>query len=643
VTNSVRPIHAHDDVKGLKLRTPPELQIQASMEALGAIVQAIAFPELYLSLSQKVVDGEENPIPVIYFNKFYEVQKHLAITRHIYNNMIHTVGANTWKKLTQGLPASAGRIGLDVYRKDPHVVFAVVESDEGGRLDEFESRSREGGVFRSDDSGEHWTRLSAYIPRPFYFGQIRVQPDDATRLYLLGVDLWLSDDGGKTFRGGGAKNVHPDCHAMWIDPNNGRRVLMGTDGGVYLSRDRAASWDFIDNIAIGEFYDIAADMAEPYHVYGGLQDNQSWGGPSQTRFDPESWLDDPKHDGISNADWVCLGGGEGFHVSLDPLDPNIVYADVEGGDLAAVNLATGRERLLKPSNKEGEPRYRFNWNTPFVISPHDPTVLWRGGNHLFRLDARGDRWTSVSPDLSTMDPKKMVTGGSAAETHCTIVSLSESPLAKGQVWAGTDDGKVWTTPDGGQRWDDVTANLRGVPAGLYVSSIETSHHDRATAYVTLDGHRSDRLSPYVLVTRDGGKSWATITGDLPAEGPVQVIREDPGNPDLLFAGTEFGIFASFDRGAHWRRLGEGLPTVAVDDILVHPREQIHRRDPRSQPLRALTTSPHSNNGCHGRARLGDVVHAAPGDRVSHRTRSGNWGQRDFTARNPTLAPTSTIT
>jgi photosystem II stability/assembly factor-like uncharacterized protein len=479
---------------------------------------------------------------------------------------------HTWRKMTAGLPAETGRIGLDVYRRDPRVVFAVVESDLGGQLGAFDPRSRAGGVFRSDDAGEHWTRLSAWSPRPFYFGQIRVQPDDSTRVYLLGVDLWVSDDGGRTFRPGGARNLHPDFHAMWIDPANGDHLLTGCDGGVNQSHDRGVTWDFIDNIAAGEVYDIAVDMREPYRVYAGMQDNQTWGGPSATRIDPDAWLDDRKHDGITNGEWYSLGGGDGFHVAVDPTDPDIVYYESQGGNIDRLNLATGRERVLRPGAREGQPDFRFNWNTPFAISPHDPTVLWMGGNVLFRFTERGDRWEAVSPDLSTADPKKMITAGSGAETHCTIVSLAESPVAKGVVWVGTDDGKVWVTPDGGAHWNDLTANLRGVPAGLYVSRIEASHHERGTAYVTLDGHRGDVFRPFALVTHDLGRAWTSIVGDLPDNGPLQVIREDPVRPSLLYVGSEFGLFASFDAGAHWMKLGDGLPTVAVDDILVHPRD-----------------------------------------------------------------------
>ena len=480
-------------------------------------------------------------------------------------------GGHTWTRLKEGLPASTGRIGLDVYRKNPKELFAIIESDEGGHLAEIESKSRSGGVFRSDDGGDHWKRLSEYAPRPFYFGQIRVQPDDDRRVYLLGVDLWVSDDGGTTFRAGAARIIHSDCHAMWIDPANGDHVMMGTDGGFYVSWDRTANWDFVNNMATGEFYDIALDNRDPFWVYGGLQDNQSWGGPSRTTYDVEYFGEETHREGILNDHWFDLSGGDGFHVAVDPQNPDIVYHESQGGSLERLDLRTHRTRNLRPSNKEGESRFRFNWNTPFLVSPHDPSVLWMGGNRVFKLLDRGDRWELASPDLTTQDPKKMITGGSSAETYCTVVSLTESPLKAGTLWAGTDDGKLWVTTDGGAHWSDLTASLKGV-SGFYVSGIEASHHDPRTAFVAIDGHRSDDMRPHLFVTRDLGRSWSDLSPGLPADGPVIVVREGLVNPSLLFAGTEFGIWTSVDAGAHWSKLDNGLPTVAVDDIQIHPRD-----------------------------------------------------------------------
>jgi hypothetical protein len=483
-------------------------------------------------------------------------------------------GGRTWRKCTEGLPRRTGRIGLSVYAKNPDVVYAVVESDEGGRLNDFEETSRAGGVFRSDDRGRSWKRLSPFAPRAFYFSQIRVQPDDSTRVYLLGTDLYVSDDGGATFRARGARAVHPDCHAMWIEPVKGRRLVLGTDGGVNLSFDRAATWSFVDNLPLGQFYNVTTNQREPhYDVYGGMQDNQSWGGPSRTRFGIENWLDDSRDGhGILNEHWFVLGGGDGFHVAADPTDPNIVWYESQGGEIVRQDLASGRERSCKPSHGEGEPVFRFNWNAPFQLSPHDPSVLWLGGQYVFRLYERGDKWERVSPDLTTADPKKMATGGSGAEQYCTITSLAESPAKAGLLWAGTDDGRLWVSPDGGRNWRDLTANVRGVPRGTYVSRVDPSPLDPNVAYVAYDGHRTNDDRPYVFVTRDQGRSWRSIAAGLPALSPVKVVRAGLRNPSLVYVGTETALHVSLDGGARWLKLMHGLPTVPVDDIHTHPRE-----------------------------------------------------------------------
>jgi photosystem II stability/assembly factor-like uncharacterized protein len=546
-------------------------------------------------------------------------------------------GGRTWTKLTNGLPQRTGRIGLDVCRAQPRTIVAVVESDEGGRIDDFEDKSRAGGVFRSDDGGDTWTRLSPHTPRPFYFSKIRVQPDDPSRVYLLGFDLMVSDDGGRTFRAGGARNLHPDLHAMWVNPANPEHVILGTDGGVYQSFDRTKNWDYLDNMAAGEFYNVAVDLGDPYRICGGLQDNQVWCGPSRTRLSKESWLDESstQANAITNAHWFCLGGGDGFHVAIDPTDRNTIYHESQGGYLIRTNLETGQRRFLRPSPPEGQPGFRFNWNTPFLLSPHDPTVLWMGGNHVFKLEQRGERWTSVSPDLTTRDPDKMITIGSAAETHCTITTLDESPVRAGRLWVGTDDGKVWTSPDGGGTWTDLTRNVRGMPAGLYVSRIVASHHDANVAYLAVDGHRTDRFEPFLFVTRDAGRTWTSIASSLPAGGPVKVVREDLENPKLLFAGTEFGLYVSFDGGSHWQKPGSSLPTVAVDDLVIHPRERdlIVATHGRSlYVLDDLTGLERWTPEC----LEAPVCFFAPRPATAYHSLSlsGMWGQRSFMAKNP---------
>jgi len=482
-------------------------------------------------------------------------------------------GGRTWSKCTEGLPKRTGRIGLAAWAGNPDVVYAVVESDEGGRLSDFEETSRAGGVFRSDDGGRHWKRISPFTPRSFYFSQVRVQPDDSTRVYLLGTDLWVSDDGGVTFRSRGARAVHPDCHAMWISPD-GRRLALGNDGGLNLSFDRAATWRYVDNLPLGQFYNVTTNMREPYYdVFGGMQDNQSWGGPSRTRVGIENWLDDSRDGhGILNEHWFVLGGGDGFHVAADPTNPDLVWYESQGGEIVRQDLVSGRERSCKPSQAEGETVFRFNWNSPFQLSPHDPTVLWLGGQYVFRLYDRGDHWERVSPDLTTADPRRMASGGSGAEQFCTITTLCESPAKAGVLWAGTDDGRVWVSPDAGREWREVTANVKGVPAGTYVSRIDASPLDAAVAWLSYDGHRTDDRRPYVFVTRDQGRTWTSMSAGLPDDAPVQVVRAGRHNPDLVYVGTEFGLYMSLERGRHWMKLMNGLPTVAVDDIHTQPRD-----------------------------------------------------------------------
>ncbi len=477
----------------------------------------------------------------------------------------------TWTKLAGGLPAQTGRIGLDVYLKEPRTLYAVVESDEGGwGVEPFDDRSKAGGLFRSDDGGDTWTRVSNVTPRAFYFAKVRVDPTDDQRVYLLGWGLWVSDDGGKTFRAGGARKPHGDLHAMVINPVDRDHLLLGTDGGVYVSYDRGATWDFLNHLATGEYYNVAVDMSDPYRIGGGLQDNGTWIGPSATLRDtgPESLVEAGA--AITNADWDFVYNGDGFHVAFDPADPNVMYAESQGGYLSRIHLDTSKRKLLKPSPKEGQPRFRFNWNTPFFISPHDPSVLYLGGNHVFRLTHRGDMWERISDDLSARAIDRIMTVGSEAETHGTVVSLAESPLAPGLLWAGTDDGLIHVTADGGQSWANVTPpDVRG----RYIARLEPSHHERETAYAAVDGHRSDDMAPCVLMTTDLGRSWTSITGDLPDRWTAKVVREDRTNAGVLYVGTENGFYASFDRGRRWIRLnGETLPTVAVDDIVQHPRE-----------------------------------------------------------------------
>lgn len=473
-----------------------------------------------------------------------------------------TDGGATWNKLSKGLPGATQRIGLAVYAKNPKVLYAVIQTAEGGTSNIDEVRSKSGGVFRSDNGGESWTRMNPLNPRPFYFSQIRVDPDNDQRVYVLGFMLHVSEDGGKSFREDRFKKVHSDCHAFAFDPKDPKRVLIGTDGGVYQSFDRGGKWIHLNAMAIGEYYRIAVDNGTPYRICGGLQDNVNWLGPSETR----------SKEGIGNADWINIYGGDGFYCAFDAQDSNIVYAESQSGYVHRLDLKSGQTKGLRPEPAEGQAAFRFHWNSPLIQSRHDAGTLYLAGNRVFKLTERGEHWTAISPDLSAHELDKIMTTGSGAETYGVVYSLAESPAKKGMLWAGTDDGKLWVTEDEGGHWTDLTANVPAAAKGAWIARIEPGWQDANVAYLAVSAYRSGNYAPLVYRTADRGRSWQSIAGNLRADGPVRVVREDPTNPDLLFVGTEFGLFASFDRGASWVPFG-GLPTVPVDDVLVHPRER----------------------------------------------------------------------
>jgi photosystem II stability/assembly factor-like uncharacterized protein len=492
-----------------------------------------------------------------------------------------TDGGTTWKKLGDGLPTQTGRIGLALSLSNPRVVMAVVQSYEGGfgRLDDL--RSKTGGIFRSEDGGEKWTRVSAVNPRPFYFSQIRIDPANDQRVYVLGFALLASDDGGKNFREDLSENVHPDCHAFVIQPGTVpppkppkpedknkppkpavcQRVLLGTDGGVYQSFAGGKNWDHLNKIPSGEYYRISLDDTKPYfRIAGGLQDNENWVGPSGVQ----------SKEGIRNCDWTALAGGDGFYVLFDPADRDTFYGESQQGEVHRINLRNGEIRRLRPEPAEGQPRYRFNWNSPMVMSKYKPGVIYLGGNCVFKLADRMEKYSVISPDLTVNDPTRATASGSGAENYGTVFSLAESPKRAGLLWAGTDDGRLWITENDGDKWTEVTNNLPEPARGQWISRIECSNVDPNVAYVAVNAYRSGDDRPMILRTTDLGKTWQSVTGDLPQGDPVEVVREDPVNTKLLYAGTHFGIFASFDQGTHWVRIGD-LPSVRVDDIQIHPR------------------------------------------------------------------------
>ena len=492
-----------------------------------------------------------------------------------------TNGGGTWKKLGGGLPGQTGRIGLAVSASNPKVVMAVVQSYEGGTGQLTDLRSKSGGVFRSEDGGEKWTRTSAIDPRPFYFSQIRIDPTNDQRVYVLGFAVLASDDGGRNFREDLSEKVHPDCHAFVIQPGTApppkppkpedknkppkppvcQRLLLGTDGGLYQSFAGGKNWDHLSRFAIGEYYRISVDDTKPYfRIAGGLQDNENWVGPSGVQ----------SKEAIRNSDWTALAGGDGFYVLFDPADRDTFYAESQEGEVHRINLRNGELRRLRPQPAEGQPRFRFHWNSPMVMSRHNPGVIYFGGNCVFRLTDRAEKSAVISPDLTHNDPAKTNATGSGAENYGVVFSLAESPKRPGLLWAGTDDGRLWITENDGGKWTELTNNLPEPARGQWIVRIDPGAQDPNVAYVTLNAYRSGDDRPMALRTTDLGKTWQSVTGDIPPTVPLEAVKEDPVNPRLLYAASHFGLFASFDAGTHWVRIGD-IPAVRVDDVQVHPR------------------------------------------------------------------------
>jgi photosystem II stability/assembly factor-like uncharacterized protein len=471
-----------------------------------------------------------------------------------------------WTKLTKGLPTTGdiGRCAVEVYRKNPNIVYALVEN------------TAEGGIYRSEDKGFSWTRMSATDPRPSYYSQVRIDPNNDQRVWVLGAPLYLSEDGGKTFREDRWPKIHSDFHAMWIDPADSDHIVLGSDGGITVTYDSGRSWDYINNLPLAQFYEIAYNMEKPYRVCGGLQDNYSWCGPSGSL----------QTQGIANAEWINVGGGDGFDTKLDPNDPNIVYTESQDGNLLRRDLRTGQSRSLRPlEDNDKAPRYRFQWNSPLVMSAHDSKTLYYGGNYLFKSTNRGDSWTRLGPDLTSgvdrdklpilgkIPDKNTLSRHDGVQNYPCASTVAESPVRAGVLWVGTDDGNLQVTRDDGKTWTNVTGKVPGLKNGAYVAKVEASHREEGTAYVAFDNHRSDDFAIYLYMTTDFGQTWKRISDGIQEEaGTAHVVREDPRNPNLLFAGTEFGFFVSFDRGGKWEKMRNGLPTVPVFDIAIHPRD-----------------------------------------------------------------------
>ena len=486
-------------------------------------------------------------------------------------------GGDTWTELTDGLPeGDKGRIGLDIYRGDGNLVFALVEADARGPGQGFGQGGGENGVYRSTDRGESWEHISTTNNRPMYYSQIWVDPNDPERVYLGGSVLYRSSDGGNNFTPDAASGVHLDHHTLWIDPSNSEHLILAGDGGVSVSWDRSDNWYQLRNLPIAQFYEIGVDMQEPYHVCGGLQDNGSWCAPSDT------W----SNQGIRTRDWYNVGGGDGFFTVMHPADPDIMIAESQGGFIARVNRGT-RERvtirpLARPTDDEEERTLRWNWNTPILLSSHDDQVVYAGSNILFRSPDLGQSWEEISPDLTwNIDRDTLTLMGVAGDepqmsrndgqsTYGNLTALAESPHDPAVLYTGSDDGRVHVTRDGGASWTDVTGNI-DVPHHTYVTRIVASNGAAGGVYAVFDGHRSADFNPYIFASDDFGESWERITEGLPNTS-LNALVQHPSAHNLLFAGSEVGVHFSIDGGAEWHPLKNGLPTVSVDDIVVHPRE-----------------------------------------------------------------------
>ncbi|MEZ5041074.1 MAG: hypothetical protein R2828_14345 [Saprospiraceae bacterium] len=540
-------------------------------------------------------------------------------------------GGKTWERMTMGLPDGAmTRIGFAVAASQPSTVYLISEFQKGGTL------------FRTDNRGNSWQKVNDDPNinfRPFYYSDIRVDPNNPDHLYSLSGSLMKSTDGGKSFQRI-ANGVHGDHQSLWIDPLNSKRILSGSDGGFQQSFDAGKTWDIINNVELSQFYQLDIDNQDPYNVYGGLQDNGTWVGPSNSLHSA----------GIMKRHWKGLAGGDGYYAVPIPGSEHEIYANLQGGVIFHVDTRTGNVRNIHPFPKitgsAGDAiedhKYRFNWDSPIHVSPHDPNTVFFGGNVIFKSTDRGYTWEEISADLTTNDKEKQRTSGgeiyqdnTAAEFHCTILTIAESPVKAGVIWAGTDDGNIQLTTDGGKNWKDVKGNIKGLPKFSWVGKIHASEHDAGTAFVAVDQHRMDDFTPHAYMTTDYGKTWTQFTNGLPKDDYVKVIRQDPTNANLLYIGMEHGIYASFDKGKSWIKINNNLPPVSVRDLRVQKREGdlivgTHGRGAwildDMQPLQELATA------------MQKEVYLFPSRKATrwhYYDQIENLGQRTYAAENPT--------
>jgi photosystem II stability/assembly factor-like uncharacterized protein len=475
-----------------------------------------------------------------------------------------TDDGENWRKVSKGLPGvDLGGMGIDVSPVDPNVVYLIVEAADN-----------KGGFFRSTDKGESWEKMSDYHSSGQYYNEIVCDPKDVDKVYSTETRSAFTLDGGKTWNRISTNGRHVDDHAIWVDPLDTQHFIIGGDGGVYESWDGGSTFDFKENLPVTQFYRVHVDNATPfYNVYGGTQDNNSMGGPSQNT----------SRDGVINADWYVTQGGDGFWVDTDPSDPNIVYTEYQYGNVARYDKKSGERIDIKPRERKGELTYKWNWNAPLLVSSHQNTRIYMAANKVFESDDRGNTWKVISDDLTAQVdrnsfpvmgkywPEGAVAKDVSSSQWGTIVSLVESPVKEGLLFAGTDDGVISVTENDGDTWTQIKS-FPGVPEYTYVSDIWADRFDENVVYATFDNLKSDDFKPYVYKSTDKGKTWASISGNLPQNGSVHTIIQDNIRPELLFAGTEFGVYFTIDNGKNWVQMKSGIPTIAVYDIAIQERE-----------------------------------------------------------------------
>lgn len=503
-----------------------------------------------------------------------------------------TDGGKTWKELKNGLPeGDYGRIGISIYRNDPNLVYISLE--QGFQYNASTAYNlRRAGMYRSKDKGESWEFMSDWNPRPMYASQPLVDPSDASRIYMMN-QFSYSSDSGRSFRAP-RQTLHGDDRILWVNPKDSRHVIKGDDGGIGISYDRTKTWLFVTNLPVSQFYRVSVDMAVPYNVYGGLQDNGSWVGPNETY----------RSDGILNSDWRRTGGGDGFLTLPHRTEEGVIYGESQYLGLFKLDLKTGQRQSIRPGDPKGRIGARRNWDAwgpgieepelgnamapgnwdgPFYLSHHDPNTIYAGTNILWKSTDGGSTWTSLGDQTSKVNRRELLIMGQRADENTaslddgipyypTLTAIAESRLKQGMLYVGTDDGLLKISSDDGKNWTDVTSRLSGLPKETWINTIETSGHAAGTAYVAINNYRNDDFSNYVYKTTDFGQSWRSITGDLPANRVARTLREDPKNPNLLYLGTEIGFFISLNGGQNWTELKNNMPTVAFNDLVIHPRD-----------------------------------------------------------------------